>query len=97
MADRDDRLRHVRIAQHAVRWENSQVLEAPVHSSHAEASTFEVHASPSSSSHRRWVSPTDTSLFSSSHRRQVSHIQVPEVSESLVVPKALVPPPTDNA
>lgn len=41
MVDKDDRLRHGRIAHHTSVWrENSQVLEAHVHSSHTEASTL---------------------------------------------------------
>ena len=89
MADRDDKLRHWRIRQHAsVRREKSQVSEAPVHSSqvHPKESTFGAHASPSSSSRRRRVSPTDASLPSSSRRRQVSIIHAPKV------PKPPVPP-----
>ncbi|XP_050890136.1 uncharacterized protein LOC127095499 [Lathyrus oleraceus] len=87
MTSRDDRLRYRRIAQHALVWmEKSQVLEAHVHSSHVDASTSGAHASPSSSSRRRRVSPTDASHPPSSHRRQVSLIQAPEVPESPVVP-----------
>ncbi|XP_050895819.1 uncharacterized protein LOC127102495 [Lathyrus oleraceus] len=69
MADTNDILRHRRIAQHAFfRRENNQVSEALVPSSpiHAEASTFGVHASPSSSPNRRRVSPSDVSLPPSS-------------------------------
>lgn len=98
MVDRDDGLRHERIAQNAsVRREKSQDSEAPVHSSHVKASTYGIHTSPSSSSRRRRVSPTDTSLPPSSHRRQVSPIQAPKVPESSVVPETPMPPPTDDA
>lgn len=88
MVDRDDKVRYKRILQHAlVRREKSRVLEAHVHSSlvHAEASNYRAHASPSSSSRRRQVSPTYASLPPSSRRRQVS-------LESLVIPEVSVPP-----
>ncbi|XP_050920222.1 uncharacterized protein LOC127137843 [Lathyrus oleraceus] len=69
MVDRDYRLRHGRIAQHAfVKSEKIQVSEALVLSSpvHAEASTSADHMSPSSSSRRRQVSHSDISLPTSS-------------------------------
>lgn len=65
MANRDDILRHWRIAQHAfVQREKSQFLEALVPSSsvHAEASTFGDHIFPPSSSRKKRVSPSDASL-----------------------------------
>lgn len=94
---RDDRLRHKRIAHHAlVQREKSQVLEVLTHSSHADVSTSKARAFMSSSSRRRRVLPTNATLSPSSYRRQVSVIQAPEVPESSVVPKALVPPPTDE-
>lgn len=74
MDDRDDKLRHERIAKYAsVRRENSQVLEALVHSSlvHTETSTHRTHASPSSSYRRIHISPSDVSLLPFSRRRQV--------------------------
>lgn len=74
MTDRYDKPRHGRIAyQASLWWKKSQVSEAHVHSDHAETSTFEVHASPSSSSRRRQVSPTNASLSPSSRRPQVSY------------------------
>ncbi|CAL5211684.1 unnamed protein product [Lathyrus oleraceus] len=100
MADIHDRLRHRRIAQHAsVRREKSQVSETHIHSSHVEVSTSMAHASPSSSSssRKRYVSPTDASLSSYSCRRQVSPIQALETPQSPVVPEAPVPPPINDA
>lgn len=94
MTDRDDILRHGRIAHHAfVRREKSQVLEAHVPSSpdYAEASTSRAHISLPSSRRRR-VSPSDTSLPPSSRRRHVSPIQAPELHESPEIPETLVPP-----
>lgn len=79
VADRDDRLRHGRIAQHAsIQRKKSQVLEARVPSSlvHAEASTSRAHISSHSSSRGRRVTHSDTSLPPSSRRRQVSPIKV---------------------
>lgn len=95
MYDRDDIPKHRRIAQHAsVRREKSKVYDTPAHSSpaHIEASTSEARASPSSSSHKRRVSPTDTSLPPSSRRRKVSPIQVPEVPEFSKVLEAPMTP-----
>lgn len=103
MVDRHDILRHMKVVQHAsVRWEKSQVSEAPVPSDHAETSISGAHVSrhafPSSFSRRRHVSPTGASLPPSSRRRQVSPIQALEVPESQVVPPTSdaaesVPPP----
>lgn len=98
MTDRHDKLRHGRIAHHAsIRRKKNQVSEAHVHSGHAESSTSGAHASPqaftSSSSHMRWVSPTDAPPPPSSRKRQVSFIQSSKVPESLVVPEAPLPPP----
>ncbi|CAL5184847.1 unnamed protein product [Lathyrus oleraceus] len=95
MYDRDDIPKHRRIAQHAlVRRQKSKVYDTPVHSSpvHIKASTSEARASPSSSSHKRRVSPTDTSLPPSSRRQKVSPIQVPEVHESSKVLEAPMTP-----
>ncbi|CAL5188507.1 unnamed protein product [Lathyrus oleraceus] len=102
MAETHDRLRNERIAQHAsMRREKSQLSNAFVHSGHADASTFgahvSTHASPSSSSHNRRVSPTDASLLPSSRMRQVSPIQAPKIPKSAMVPEAPVPPPTEDA
>lgn len=93
MADRHGRMRHVRVAQHALlQWEKSRVSRAPIPSGHAEESTngghAYPHASPSYSSCRRRVSPTNASLPSSPRRRQVSPIQALEVFDSSVVPEA---------
>lgn len=92
MVDRQDRLRHKRVAQHAsVRREKSRkVLEASGPFGHASPSTSGAHASPHatsfSSSRRRRDSPSDASLPPSSRMRQVSPIQGPEVADSLVKP-----------
>ena len=78
-----------------MRGEKSPISVAHVHSSHVEAYTSVVHVSshacPSSSSRRRRISPTDTSIPPSSYRRQISPIQAPEVLETPM------PPPTDDA
>lgn len=88
----------MRIAQYAsMRREKSRVSDAPVHFSHVKASISAAHASPSSCSLKICVSPTHALLPPSFRRRQVSHIQAPEVPESLVVPKVRVPPPTYEA
>lgn len=60
MAGRHNRLRHGRVAQHVLmqREKSQQVSDAPGPSGHAEPYTFGARASPSSSSRRRWVSPT---------------------------------------
>lgn len=89
MVDRDDRLRHDKIAQQAfILREKSQVSRAPVpfSSVDVETSIYGVHISPPSSSCRRQVSPSDTSLPSSSRRWQVSPTQTAEVPKSPEVP-----------
>lgn len=92
-----------------MRRKKSHVLEAHVPSDHANTSTSEDrdsrHASPSSSSRRRQVSPTDAPLPPSSRRRQISPIQVSGVPDSLEIPPivdivdayALVSLPTTDA
>lgn len=77
MANKDNKLRHKRIVQHAsIRRKKSQVLEAHAHSSsvHVDTLTSGDHASSSSSFRRRQVSPTDTSLPLSFRRQHVSPI-----------------------
>ncbi|XP_050906099.1 uncharacterized protein LOC127119812 [Lathyrus oleraceus] len=80
----------------------SQVLEAHIPSGHADASTSAAHASPSSSSCRRKVSPTYALFPPFSRMRQISPIQVPEIPESSVVPEVpestvvLEAPPTTD-
>ncbi|XP_050898643.1 uncharacterized protein LOC127105495 [Lathyrus oleraceus] len=109
MADIQDRLRYVRVAQHASvrRKKSQQVPEAHDPSSQEEPSTSEAHvsphATPSSSSRRRRDSPSDASLHSSSRRRQVS--PVPSITIDTIDPLPyptvdatdLVPPPEGEA
>lgn len=62
-------MRHMRIAQHEPIWrEKIQISKAFVHSTHAKTSTFGAHSSLSSSSRRKRVSPTATSLPPSSRK-----------------------------
>lgn len=108
MIDRQDKLRHIRVAHHTyVRWEKSQqVPEAHGLSSQAEPSTSGArvfpHATPSSSSRRRRDSPSDALLPSSSRRRQVSPVPPHTVDVvDLVPPHTIdvadpVPPPTTD-
>ncbi|CAL5201869.1 unnamed protein product [Lathyrus oleraceus] len=97
MADKHDRLRHRRVAQHTSvqREKSQQVSEAPGPSGHAESYTSEAHASPhatpSSSSHGRRNSPTNASLPPSFCRSQVPPIQASEIPDS-----PMSPPTVDN-
>lgn len=84
IVDRQDKLRHDRIAYHAsVLRGKSQPLQEPIISSlfDAKMSASRAHASPPSSSYRTHMAPTHASPHPSSRRRQVSHIQAPEAPE----------------
>lgn len=103
VADRQDRLRHDRIAQHAsFRREKTQpsqtrVISIPVD---VEVPASRAHASPTFSSHRRRSLPTHASSPLYSRRRHVSSIQVPEVPEvpeSPEIPEALELPEAPQA
>ncbi|CAL5208908.1 unnamed protein product [Lathyrus oleraceus] len=85
MADKHDRLRHGRVAQHAsMRRENSQQIpEALGPSGQAESSTYGArvspHATSSSFSRRRRDSPSNATFPSSSRRRQVLPVPTPTI------------------
>lgn len=97
MADRHDRLRHDKVAQHPFvpRERIQHVLNAPGTSGQAESSTSGARASPQVtppySSRRRQDSPFEASLPSSSYRRHDS--PMPPPTNDVVV---LAPPSTDD-
>lgn len=97
MVDRHDRLRHERVAQHAIiRWEKSQqVSEASGPYGQVKSSACWARASPNAtssfSSRRRQDSPSDASLLPSSCRCQVSPVSPPIID----VVDPLSPPTSD--